>query len=69
MAKVAAGTKKQIPPGLMKVWLKFAAWLGVTDAPPWESVTPEEPTGTVEPTMTVEPTGTVEPTETVVPGS
>lgn len=61
MAKVAAGTKKQIPPGLMKVWLKFAAWLSVTDAPPWETVTPEEPTGTVEPTTTVEPTETVAP--------
>lgn len=60
MAKVAAGTKKQVPPGLMRVWMKFAGWLGVTSAPPWQPPAP-----VVEPTATVEPTGTVEPTETV----
>jgi len=29
VAKVVDGRKKQLPPGLVRVWLKFAAWLGV----------------------------------------
>ena len=29
IAKMAAGTKKQMPAGLIRVWLKFAGWLGV----------------------------------------
>ena len=43
MAKVANGTKKQIPPGLMRVWLKFAGWLGVTSAPPTRTPDPVTP--------------------------
>jgi hypothetical protein len=64
LAKIEAGTKMQVPPGLMRVWLKFAGWLGVdpTTMPGTPVIPPtEEPTGTVEPTATVEPTGTVEP--------
>ncbi len=68
LAKIAAGTKKQVPPGLLRVWLKFAGWLGVDPSTmPGATNTPDsdEPTGTVEPTSTVEPTGTVEPTSTI----
>ncbi len=73
LAKIEAGTKKQLPPGLVKVWMKFAGWLGVDPAtmpgasgsvvPPHTS----EPSSTVEPTQTVVPTSTVEPTVTPVP--
>lgn len=33
---------KFVPPGLMRVWYKFTAWLGLADVatPPWEPVTP-----------------------------
>ncbi|TDB38181.1 MAG: hypothetical protein D9V44_09115 [Actinobacteria bacterium] len=64
LAKIEAGTKLQVPPGLLRVWLKFAGWLGVDPSTmPGTPVIPpaEEPTSTVEPTATVEPTGTVEP--------
>lgn len=74
LAKIAAGTKKQLPPGLVRVWLKFAGWLGVDPtlqpgyvAPPAEPTSTVEPTSTPEPTSTVEPTGTPEPTPTVEP--
>lgn len=58
LAKIEAGTKTQVPPGLIRVWLKFAGWLGIdaSTMPGAESVPPtDEPTGTVEPTPTVEP--------------
>ncbi len=70
VAKIADGTKTQLPPGLVRVWLKFAGWLGIDPStmPGTPSSPPtEEPTSTVEPTATVEPTGTVEPTPTVEP--
>lgn len=73
LAKIADGKKKQVPPGLIRVWMKFAAWLGVdaSTMPGSDSGTSadptEEPTSTVEPTETVEPTSTVTPTETVEP--
>jgi hypothetical protein len=42
---------KFVPPGLMRVWYKFTAWLGMADqaTPPWEPVlpppsTPDSPT-------------------------
>ncbi len=65
--KMAAGKKKQLPPGLIRVWNKFASWLGVdlTTRPGY--VAPSVPTSTVEPTSTVTPTSTVEPTPTVTP--
>lgn len=63
IAKIEAGQKSQIPPGLMRVWLKFAEWLGIDP-----STMPAVPTkSTVEPTATVEPTVTIEPTVTVTP--
>lgn len=79
LAKIADGKKKQLPPGLVRVWQKFASWLGIDpttqpgyEAPPVDPATVEptstvEPTATVEPTPTVEPSSTVEPTETVDP--
>jgi hypothetical protein len=51
-AKVAAGRKKQLPPGLVRVWLNFAAWLGVDP-----STIPRVPTTETSPT--IEPTPTV----------
>ncbi len=33
-AKIAAGTKKQIPPGLLKVLAKFLGWLGIAPGDP-----------------------------------
>lgn len=72
--KVAAGTKKQLPPGLVKVWNKFAVWLGIDPttqpgyvAPVDDSSPTTETTSTVEPTATVEPTPTVDPTATIDP--
>lgn len=61
LAKIAAGKKTQLPPGLVRVWMKFASWLGVdpTTMPGTISVTPDPPTG--ETTQTAEPTGTVTP--------
>lgn len=72
LAKIASGKKKQLPPGLVRVWLKFAAWLGIDPTTQPGYVAPEttstpEPTTTVEPTPTIDPTPTVEPTPTVVP--
>jgi len=70
VAKVTAGTKKRVPPGLVRVWLKFATWLGIDKAtmPVVTTVAPPAvPTRTVEPTRTVDPTSTVEPTPTVEP--
>lgn len=74
LSKVAEGTKKQLPPGLVRVWQKFAAWLGIDPttqpgyvAPVDDSSPTTDATGTVEPTSTVEPTPTVDPTATVVP--
>ncbi len=61
LAKIADGRKKQVPPGLIRVWLKFAGWLGVDPStmPTAPVGPPTNPTG--EPTSTVEPTGTVGP--------
>ena len=71
MAKVAAGTKKQLPPGLQRVWLKFAGWLGVTTPAPWLPVVPdpvvEQPDSVTPTPRTVDPSPTVEPTPTVPP--
>lgn len=67
LAKMAAGKKKQLPPGLVRVWMKFAAWLGIDPTTRPGYVAPVEPTATVEPTSTVEPTPTAEPTPTVDP--
>jgi hypothetical protein len=53
-AKVADGRKKQLPPGLVRVWLKFAAWLGV-DPSTMPRVPSSVPTSTVEPTATPVP--------------
>jgi hypothetical protein len=58
--RVEAGLRKQLPPGLLRVFEKLFSWLG-DSAPeletPW--ISPES-------TSTVVPTGTVEPTETIV---
>lgn len=69
LAKIAAGKKRQLPPGLVRVWLKFASWLGVDPStmPGNDVGVSEEPTSTIEPTSTVEPTGTVVPTSTIEP--
>lgn len=75
LAKVESGSMKQLPPGLVRVWLKFASWLGVdqgllpgTPAPaPGSSDTSGSvtPTATPQPPAGPEPTSTVEPTGTV----
>ena len=72
LAKIAAGKKSQLPPGLVGVWMKFAAWLGVDQSlmpgyvPPAGST---DDSGSVTSTITPEPTGTVEPTATIEPTS
>ena len=66
LAKVADGRKKQLPPGLLRVWLKFAGWLGV-DPSTIPALPRPIPTAAVQPTSTVEPTATVQPTTTVEP--
>lgn len=60
-AKVAAGQKEQVPPGLLRVVEKFLAWLGLTpvDPAPADPGTPEDPNGADETTPSVEPTPTV----------
>lgn len=63
-AKVAAGTKKRVPPGLLRVLAKFMAWLGLGSPAPSTSLVPTStptPTGTVSPTSTPIPTGTPTP--------
>lgn len=64
LAKIADGRKTRVPPGLIRVWLKFAGWLGVdpTTMPAPQSGSPADPTGV--PTSTAEPTGTVTPDPT-----
>lgn len=61
LAGIADGTRKQVPPGLIRVWQKFAGWLGIdlTTMPGAQPPAGGETTGTVEPTSTVEPTGTI----------
>ena len=66
LAKMADGSKKQLPPGLVRTWLKFAAWLDV-DASTIPGSPGPIPTSTVEPTGTPTPTSTVEPTGTPSP--
>ncbi|MCL4553861.1 MAG: hypothetical protein M1617_07200 [Actinobacteria bacterium] len=66
-AKVAAGQKEQVPPGLLRVLEKFLAWLGlapVDPAPPADPVDPtpdpsEEPTPPVTPPAPVPVASTV----------
>lgn len=67
LAKIAAGKKTQLPPGLVRVWQKFATWLGIdlTTQPGFTGST--TPTATPVPTSTVEPSATVAPTGTIVP--
>lgn len=67
LAKIAAGKKAQLPPGLVSVWQKFAGWLGIdlTTQPGFTGST--TPTATPVPTSTVEPSATVAPTGTIVP--
>lgn len=73
LLKIEAGKKSQLPPGLVNVWLKFAAWLNIDPATmPGATVVPsddpsDEPTDTVEPTATVEPPSTVLPAPAVEP--
>lgn len=67
MARVTSGTADAAPSGLLSVFRKFSAWLGI-DSPsiPVATVDPSaDPAG--ESTLTVEPTMTVEPTTTVAP--
>lgn len=61
-AKVEAGTKRQVPPGLLKVMAKFMAWLGIAPEEPDvpEDPAPEEPDEPGDDDSEV-PTGTVEP--------
>jgi len=61
---VADGSKTRVPPGLLRVWYKFAGWLGVdpNTAPAPLPGVPVGPPG--ETTVTVEPTGTVNPPTT-----
>ncbi len=61
---VAGGSKTRVPPGLLRVWYKFAGWLGVdpSTAPAPLPGVPVGPPG--ETTVTVEPTGTVNPPTT-----
>ncbi len=63
LAKIAAGTKTQVPPGLMRVWLKFAGWLGIDPATMPGSPAPGsgDSTSTIVPTSTILPTFTVDP--------
>ncbi len=76
LAMVASGHKKQLPPGLVSVWLKFASWLGVDPSqlpgtPP--AVTPGGstdtsgsvgPGGSTDTSGSVAPSGTPDPTTT-----
>ncbi len=66
-AKVADGTKKQVPPGLLKVAAKFMSWLGIEiEVPVVDPVDdPFDGDGSGEDTMTPDPSdGT---SETPVP--
>lgn len=70
LAKIAAGKKTQLPPGLVRVWQKFAGWLGVDPAnmPGTPTTAPGgsvDETGSVTATTTPEPTATIEPSPTV----
>lgn len=73
LARIADGKGNQVPPGLQRVWLKFASWLGAHPSTmpgadvgsPEAPTSPPEPTSTVEPTMTVEPSATVDPADPV----
>lgn len=56
-AKVAAGQKEQVPPGLLRVLEKFMAWLGLAPVDPVPPVDPVDPT----PDPSEEPTPPVTP--------
>ncbi len=71
-AKVLAGTKKQVPPGLLRVLAKFMGWLGIVpEEPPADDGAvpddglpgelPTEPDGSELPTGTVDPDQPVDP--------
>jgi hypothetical protein len=62
-AKVAAGQKSQVPPGLLKVMAKFLGWLGFEAEPELDT---EEP-GTEEPGLTDPGEGSEEETSTPNP--
>lgn len=69
VSKVLSGTKSQLPPGLVRVWLKFASWLGVdpTTMPGADLVSPAPAAG--ETTSTVDASGTVAPMPTDAPSA
>ncbi len=71
-AKVLAGTKKQVPPGLLRVLAKFMGWLGIVpEEPPADDgpvpddglpgELPTEPDGSELQTGTVDPDQPVDP--------
>jgi hypothetical protein len=62
-AKVAAGEKSQVPPGLLKVMAKFLGWLGIEAEPELDT---EEP-GSEEPGLTDPGEGSDEETSTPIP--
>jgi hypothetical protein len=62
-ARVAAGQKSQVPPGLLKVMAKFLGWLGIEADPELDS---EEP-GMDDPGLTDPGEGSDEETSTPIP--
>lgn len=66
--KVAEGSKKQVPPGLLKVLAKFMGWLGIDAEQPGDPVDPgDEFDGSGEETPTPEPDISEEETPTPDP--
>lgn len=68
-AKVAAGTKSQLPPGLLRVMDKFLSWLGLSPDTPSEEPGDgtDQPEDSAEESATPVPDGSFEPTPTPDP--
>ncbi len=74
-ARVAAGEKSQVPPGLLRVMAKFMGWLGIEADPAPDTDGPGDGDGSQEETGTVGPydpsdeeTGTVGPDDGLIGG-